>query len=94
LTIAQIGSAATGLVVGFIAAMILSVILRRLEESKPKEAIKALYNLLAYALGGGLTDYVVFDYILEQGAIAFYMIGFAVTFVPFSAISFYDWRRR
>jgi hypothetical protein len=90
----QSASLTLGAVVGLIAAAIFAVILRRVEKSKPRDAIISLYNLIALTLGGGIADYAIFDRILLAGAIFFYVIGYGVAFLPFGLIIFIDWLRR
>lgn len=93
-TVVQIASVALGAVVGLIAVAIFALILRRIEKSKPRDAIKSLYELIGLALGGGIVDYAIFDRILESGAIFYYVIGFAGTFLVLGLAIFIDWLRR
>jgi len=83
-----------GAVIGLMAAAIFGVILRRLEKSEPKYAIRSLYNLTALSLGGGFSDYAIFDRILQAGTIFFYVIGYGVAFLLFGAVILFAWLRR
>lgn len=74
-----------------IAASIFAVILRRIEKSHPRDAINSLYALIALALGVGVADYTIFDLILENGAIFYYLFGFAWTFIVLALPIFIDW---
>ena len=91
MTQVQIASTAIGAVIGLISVTMLAVILRRIERTQPLEAIKALRNLIAVALGAGLADYAVFDFILKAGALSFYLDGFAVIFLPLGIITVILW---
>ena len=94
MTLIQVASSGLGAVVGLLASAIFAVILRRLEASNAIEAIKALMNLVVLSLGGGIADYAIFDYILQAGAISFYIAGYATVFLFFGSIVFISWLRR
>lgn len=90
----RLASLLTGSVVGLISVAIFAVILRRVETEKLSEAIKALRRLIYVVLGGGLSDFVIFDFILNSdGALAYYMIGLAFLFLPLGILVFIDWKR-
>jgi len=93
-TLVQCASLTLGAVVGLLAAAIFAVILRRLEKSKPRDAIRSLYNLVTLSLGGGVIDYAIFDSVLQAGAIFYYVIGYGVAFLLFGSIIFLDWLRQ
>lgn len=92
---AYVASILTGAVVGLICTTVFAVTLRRIEEKNPSEAIKALGWLISIVLGGGLADYIVFDFVIKSGgAIAYYMMGLAVVFLSLGLLVFFDWRRK
>jgi uncharacterized membrane protein len=86
LSVAQCASMLTGAVIGLISGAIFSVILKRVAKDQPLEAVKKLRALMFWVLGGGIGDYVVFDAILQANAIYYYMVGVAVSFIPFAAL--------
>ncbi len=87
-------SALTGAVIGFISVAIFAVILRKVAEKRPSEAIRALKALVSIVLGGGLADYVVFDWILSSGgALSYYLVGFAFVYLILGGWVFLDWLR-
>lgn len=89
-----VASFAIGAVVGLICVTIFGVVLRRIEQDTPKDAVGTLMQLIAWVLGGGAADYVIFDWILStDGAISFYLIGFAVLFLAFGIPVFRDWKK-
>jgi uncharacterized membrane protein len=89
----QVASALIGVVVGFIGATIFGIILRRISESQPGEAIKQLYRLISLFVGVGFGDYVIFNYILSSGAIVYYMLGATVTFLSIAVPVFFSSRK-
>ena len=80
-----------GLIIGLVCAAIFALILHRIADSDPQGAITHLRQLLVTILGGGLSDYAIFDFLLRSGAITYYVAGFIVSFLPFSAIAFVEW---
>ncbi len=93
MNIVHLASLLIGVTVGIIAAAMFSVILRRIEHSSPTEAVKALRSLIYLLLGSGLGDLVIFDFILRQSAIEYYLLGLGAAFVPLSLTVYFDWRR-
>jgi hypothetical protein len=91
---AQVGSCAIGGVVGMIAVSMFAVIIQRIERVHPTNALKAFRRLIYLVLGAGLADYVVFDAILNKGAIFFYLDGLPMMFLPLSIVVFVLWTRR
>jgi len=89
----SLASSLIGAVVGLVAVSIFAVTLRRIEEKEPKEAVITLIKLISIVLGGGLTDFVVFDVIVQENGLVYYMIGLAVVFLPLGLWVFLDWRR-
>lgn len=84
-----------GGVVGFISSTIFAIILVRLNEQDVGGVVKMLVMLIGIALGGGLSNYALFDLILKtNGAIEFYMVGYAILFLCFSIWAYIDWRRQ
>jgi len=85
---------AIGGVVGLICVAIFAVTLRGVSDKMPKDAITALTALIGTVLGGGLVDYVVFGRVLSTDqALAYYLIGLAVLFLPLGILVFFDWFR-
>ncbi len=83
-----------GAVVGLICVAIFAVILRGVSEKRPKDAIKSLTALIGTVLGGGLADYIAFRAVLSTSeALAYYLIGLAVLFLPLGVLVFLDWVR-
>jgi len=90
--VAYIGSTLIGAVVGLIAVTIFAVILRGIEKNSPSEAITALKWLIFTVLGGGASDYLVFDVMLKTGgAIVFYLAGLSMVFLSLGFLIFFDW---
>jgi hypothetical protein len=85
-------SSGVGVVIGLIAVAIFAVILRRIEARHPEQAIRSLVRLAGLCLGGGLSDFVVFDLILKGGGTSFYLLGFSMAFIPLGLIIFLDWK--
>ena len=80
--------------VGLISVTLFALVLRRIEQKNPSEAVGVLKWLIGLVLGGGMADYVIFDFLLEsEGALAFYLIGLATLFLPLGLLTFFDWRR-
>ncbi len=78
-----------------ISVTIFAVILRRLEEKKPREAVRALKSLIPVMLGGGLTDYIIFYLIIKtSGALVYYIFGFSLVFLLLGFLVFLDWRKK
>jgi hypothetical protein len=94
MTLTKCMSFLLGAVVGLVGVSIFAVILRRVEKSKPKNAINYLYGLIAFVLGAGMSDYLIFDLIFQSGAIVYYGLGLAVVFLTFGLWVFIDWMRR
>lgn len=90
----QLASLLIGAVIGVLAFAIFYIILLRLSEKQPQEAIKHLYKLIGLPVGGGLGDYAIFDRMLSSGSIAYYMQGLAVTFLVLAIWFFVPWRRK
>ena len=91
----EIASFLLGAVIGLIAVSIFAVILKRYGKRNAAEAIEALKKLTYLVLGGGTGDFVVFDLMLKSGgAIVFYVLGFAATFLLFGVPVYLDWRRK
>ncbi len=89
-----IASLSLGAVMGLICVAIFAVILRRISQKNPSEALKALWKLSSFALGGWGADYVLFDRILSAGgAWQYYLLGFAIVFLPLGVWVFVDWSR-
>lgn len=83
-----------GGVIGLIAVAIFAVTLRRVAERNPSDAIKALQWLIGFVLGGGLVDYIVFDYIVKtSGTLTYYAIGLSLMFLVFGVPVFNQWRK-
>jgi hypothetical protein len=83
-----------GSVIGLICVTIFTVILRRIEEKKPYDAVRALTKLIYIILGGGLTDFVIFEVIFgTKEAIKYYLIGFTIVFLLLGFWAFKDWFR-
>jgi|SRR5215471_10064496 len=93
LTATQCASFGLGAVIGLIAATIFAVILRRIENKQPQDAIDGLYKLIYLVCGAGLADYVAFDFILNAGAIVFYLGGLSIVFLPCAGVVFVSWMR-
>lgn len=90
----EFSSFALGAVVGLIAAAIFAVILRRHEQEPRERTISALWRLSALALGGGMGDYVIFDYLMKaNGALVYYVSGFSIVFLVLGIAIYFDWRR-
>lgn len=84
-----IASSLLGACIGLICAAIFATILRRIEEKNPNDAINKLIILIGYILGGGTTDYIIFDSILKMhGALVYYIIGLSAIFLIFGLIIF------
>ena len=94
LTITEGASLLLGGAVALVAVAIFAIVLRRLEESKPGDAIKRLYELVGLVLGAGLTDHILFDYMLQSHAIEYYISGFSAVFLILGLVVFFDWRRQ
>ena len=90
----QLASFLMGTVVGLIAVTIFAVILRRLEERYPKEAFTKLVMLIGLVLGGGTTDYLVFDWILKSSGVTFYIVGISAVFLPLGMWNYLEWMRK
>ena len=86
-----LGSLAIGAVVGLISATNFAIILRRMEQDDPDGARKALIQLLVTVLGSGLGDFIVFDIILGNGVVQYYMLGAAALFLPLAIWVFIRW---
>ena len=86
-----------GAVVGLITVAIFALALRRRAHEDTSEAIKALTRLIAIVLGGGISDYVIFDVIfdviIENGALEYYIIGLSAVFLTFGLYVFVEWLR-
>ena len=89
-----VGSFALGLAAGLICAAYFGVVLRSYSQKHSERTQRALEHLITLALGGGLTDYVVFDTLLGTGAFPFYVLGFGIGFVPCAIIMLVEWFRR
>ena len=90
----EFASIALGAVIGLIAVSYFAVILRRIEKNNPKQALKSFSLLITIVLGGGLTDFVIFDVIVNtSNAIWYYLVGLAMVFLPLGIMVFIDWRR-
>jgi hypothetical protein len=88
-----VASCLIGAVVGLLSVAIFAVILRRKEQNRPTEAIMLLTSLIGTVLGAGAADYIIFDILLQQNAIGFYLIGLATWFLPLGLWVFIDWMR-
>jgi len=77
-----------------IAVSIFAVIIRRIAQNQPKDALKAFRRLIYLVLGAGLADYVIFDAIMEANALFFYMDGLAIIFLPLAMVTFISWTIR
>ncbi len=88
-----VASLLMGAIVGLITVAIFALALRRRAYEDTSEAIKALTRLIAIVLGGGLSDYVIFDVIIENGALEYYIIGLGAMFLAFGTYIFIEWLR-
>ncbi len=84
----QAVSGLIGAAVGLIALAIFTFILQRRSELQAPEATKQLHLLIYTVLGAGLSDYVIFDYMLSSGTIVYYLLGFGIVFFPFGVLVF------
>ena len=88
-----IASLVMGAVVGLIAVAIFALALRRRAYEDTSEAIRSLIKLIGIVLGGGFSNYVIFDVIIENGAIEYYIIGLGAMFLTFGTYVFIEWLR-
>ena len=88
-----VASMLMGAVVGLITVAIFALALRRRAYEDTSEAIKALTRLIAIVLGGGISDYVIFDVIIENGALEYYIIGLGFMFLTFGTYVLVEWLR-
>ena len=87
-------SSLIGGVVGLVSVSIFAVILRRLAMEKSEEAIKALKRLIGAVLVSGLAGFAVFTFIVESSnGLQYYMLGFAIVFLPLGLVVSIDWVR-
>ena len=88
-----VASLLMGAVVALITVAIFALALRRRAYEDTSEAIKALTKLIAIVLGGGLSNYVIFDVIIGNGALEYYIIGLCAMFLTFGIYVFVEWLR-
>ena len=83
-----VASLLMGAVVGLITVAFFALALRRRAYEDTSEAIKALTRLIVIVLGGGLSDYVIFDVIIKNGALEYYIVGLTAIFLAFGTYIF------
>ncbi len=82
-----------GAVVGLIIVAIFALALRRRANENTSAAIKVLRALIPIILGGGFSDYLIFDVIIKNGALEYYIIGLSAVFLTFGILVFVQGNR-